>query len=114
MRSGSPEHPDDRFCNSTLSIQTITPIVKSLMPASYVVHKDNYYTIDRVFDQSGTFSGYIDPNVTGKISRIRIEIGSASESWLVISDVDFSTKPIDSQQITQTATLSMASLFAKS
>ncbi len=112
MKSGSPEHPTDKFFNSTFSIQTLTPIIKSSIPSNYVALKDNYYTIDRVFDESGTFSGYLNPNVTGKVTRIRIDFTCVSESWLVISDLDFSTKPIDNQ-ITQTPTLSIASFFAK-
>ena len=41
----------------------------------------------------GTVSGILDPNIVGKISKIRITIPKSSETWIIVSEIDFSQKP---------------------
>ncbi len=54
--------------------------------------------IDQFTNSMGTVSGFIDPNVVGKINKIRITIPQASETWIIVSEIDFSQKTDNSRK----------------
>ena len=68
------------------------------MPKEYQKLTDGYYNIDKFSNELGIVSGVIDPIITGKLSKIRIHIPQSSETWIIVSEIDFSTKPDDSRK----------------
>lgn len=78
--------------NATFHIKTLKPIPDNLRPVNYQKTNDNFYIIDKFSNQLGTVSGVLNPNITGPISQIRIHIPTKSETWVIISEIDFSTK----------------------
>lgn len=61
--------------------------------------EDGFYIINKFSAALGIVTGFIDPDVTGPISAVRIVIPSASETWIILSEIDFSTKKIDKEQL---------------
>lgn len=101
MKSGNPEHPEDKLYNATFHIKPEHPIPSDRVPSSYSLTSDSFYIIDQFSNDLGTVSGHIDPQVTGKISQIRIHIPNASETWIILSEIDFSQwSPLSSTQST--------------
>lgn len=94
VKSGNPEHPDDKLHNATFQIKPGKTISLSNLPSGYLASGQGFYTINTFSDALGAVSGHIDPNVMGKISQIRIIIPHASETWIILSEIDFSTKKI--------------------
>jgi len=68
------------------------------LPKEYTKSSDGFYMIDQFTNSMGTVSGFIDPNVVGKINKIRITIPQASETWIIVSEIDFSQKPDNSRK----------------
>lgn len=100
IKSGNPEHPDDKLYNSTLHIKTVNPIKESLLPSNYLLTSDNFYIIDNFSNDLGTFVGLINPNITGKISQMRIHIPVGYETWIIITEIEISTQPPSIQKST--------------
>ena len=95
MKSGNPEHPEDKLYNATFHIKTQNPILNDKLPNNYLKTSDGFYIIDVFSNQLGAVSGYIDPSVTGLITQIRIHIPKKSDTWIIISEIDFSSKDSD-------------------
>ena len=74
------------------------PIRDDLLPSNYQPTTDNFYIIDRFSNDLGTFNGQINPNITGKISQFRIHIPVSYETWIIITEIFFSTQPPNNQQ----------------
>ena len=91
MKSGNPEHPDDKLYNATLHIKTLKPVDESRLPRDYIPTSDDFYIIDRFSNELGTVSGKIEPSLVGQITQIRIHIPSSSETWVIISEIDFAS-----------------------
>lgn len=101
VKSGNPEHPDDKLYNASFHIKTVNPIEPHRLPKSYIPTSDKFYIIDKFSNELGTVRGTIDPAVTGKIAQIRIHIPNSSETWIIISEIDFSAieeLPVNQQQ----------------
>ena len=98
IKSGNPEHPDDRLYNATFHILPENKLDDSKLPKEYQKLTDGYYNIDKFSNELGIVSGVIDPIITGKLSKIRIHIPQSSETWIIVSEIDFSTKPDDSRK----------------
>lgn len=88
IKSGSPEHPDDKLFNSTVQIQPEKQLKE--IPRGYYKTTDDFYIVGRFSHDLGVASGNIDINVFGKISKFRVHISTASENWILISEIDFS------------------------
>lgn len=69
----------------------MNPIELQRLPKNYLLTSDSFYIIDTFSNVLGTVRGTIDPNVTGKISQVRIHIPNSSETWIIISEIDLST-----------------------
>ena len=68
-------------------------IESSKLPKEYSKLSDGFYMIDHFSNSLGTVSGVLDPDLTGKITKIRIHIPQASETWIIVSEIEFSQKP---------------------
>lgn len=92
IKSGNPEHPEDKLYNATFHIKPQRPIPSEKVPKNYIPTSDNFYIIDVFDNQLGTIKGKIDPNVTGLITEARIHIPTKCDTWIIISEIDFSSK----------------------
>ena len=92
MKSGNPEHPEDRLYNATFQIKTINKIAAHKLPPDCVQTSDGFYIINKFSNDLGTVSGYLNTDIVGAISQIRVHIPAASETWIILSEIDFSTK----------------------
>ena len=97
MKSGNPEHPNDKLYNATIHIQTSKPISKEKLPNSYELLEHGFYKIDNFSPDLGSVLGYLDPEIVGQIRKIRIQITLPCETWIIISEIDFSSKPADNR-----------------
>lgn len=97
IKSGNPEHPEDKLYNATFHIKTQRPIQAGKIPKNFIPTSDNFYIIDTFSNQLGTVRGNIDPNVTGLISEVRIHIPTKTDTWIIISEIDLSSKETDSK-----------------
>ncbi len=94
FKSGNPEHPDDKLLQATLQIQTEKSIPKKNLPAEYISLEDRFYIVNKFSSDLGIASGFLDPSVTGKITKIKIQIPEASETWVILSEIGISTQKI--------------------
>lgn len=92
IKSGNPEHPEDKLYNATFHIKPQRPIPKEKIPQNYIPTSDSFYIIDVFDNQLGTIKGKMDPNVTGLITEARIHIPTKSDTWILISEIDLSSK----------------------
>jgi hypothetical protein len=60
---------------------------------------DGYYIINQFSEALGLATGYLNPEIIGPISKIRIVIPNASETWIILSELDFSTKKIEQEKL---------------
>jgi hypothetical protein len=77
--------------NATLQILPEVKISKQNLPKDYVELEDGFYIINKFSNDLGIVSGTLDLNLTGRIKQIRIHIADASETWIILSEIDFST-----------------------
>lgn len=87
IKSGNVEHPDDKLQNASLHIKTENPIPDSILPKNYVKTSDDFYVIDSFSKDVGVVGGTIDPEITGKITDVRIHISSSSDTWILITEI---------------------------
>nr|XP_033195142.1 alpha-1,3-mannosyl-glycoprotein 4-beta-N-acetylglucosaminyltransferase B isoform X1 [Bombus vancouverensis nearcticus]XP_033195143.1 alpha-1,3-mannosyl-glycoprotein 4-beta-N-acetylglucosaminyltransferase B isoform X1 [Bombus vancouverensis nearcticus]XP_033195144.1 alpha-1,3-mannosyl-glycoprotein 4-beta-N-acetylglucosaminyltransferase B isoform X1 [Bombus vancouverensis nearcticus] len=85
FRSGNPEHPSDRFYNTT--VEVFTKISASMNRNSNDITEDGYVIIGK-FDALGIAQGTVDPKL-GKILILRLTVHSESENWAILSEVTF-------------------------
>ncbi|XP_050471554.1 alpha-1,3-mannosyl-glycoprotein 4-beta-N-acetylglucosaminyltransferase B isoform X1 [Bombus huntii] len=83
FRSGNPEHPSDRFYNTT--VEVFTKISASMNRNSNDITEDGYVIIGK-FDALGIAQGTVDPKL-GKILILRLTVHSESENWAILSEV---------------------------
>ncbi|XP_071878766.1 alpha-1,3-mannosyl-glycoprotein 4-beta-N-acetylglucosaminyltransferase a isoform X1 [Bombus fervidus] len=85
FRSGNPEHPSDKFYNTT--VEVFTKISASMNRNSNDITEDGYVIIGK-FDALGIAQGTVDPKL-GKILILRLTVHSESENWAILSEVTF-------------------------
>jgi len=68
------------------------------LPVEFKEIEDGYYIINTFSGALGIVTGHINPEVTGPISKIRIVIPNACETWIIISEIEFSTKFIQEKK----------------
>ena len=93
FRSGAPEHPGDKFYNTTVEVLPVDHINKKggVLDNKSHVHdfpmtEDSYLVIGGFIGTSGVAEGTIDPKL-GPISAIRLSVQTASESWVILNEV---------------------------
>lgn len=83
FRSGNPEHPSDRFYNTTVEVLTETSV--SLNRNSNDITEDGYIIVGK-FDVLGIAQGTVDPKF-GRILILRMTVHSESENWAILSEI---------------------------
>ena len=58
IKSGSPEHPDDKLINASLHVKFESPVSASNLPNEFVKLSDGFYMIDKFSYALGNF--YLD------------------------------------------------------
>jgi len=93
IKSGNPEHPDDKLYDATFQIKPVKEIDnKSILPSNYELTTDGFLIIDKFSSQLGTVMGEINVDIVGKLSEIRIHIPHTLETWILINEIHFSTE----------------------
>ncbi|XP_015121192.1 alpha-1,3-mannosyl-glycoprotein 4-beta-N-acetylglucosaminyltransferase B [Diachasma alloeum] len=83
FRSGNPEHPLDKFYNTT--VEVLPEASKFVNRNSNDVTEDGYIIIGK-FDSLGLAQGTVDRKY-GKISVLRLTVHSESENWAILSEI---------------------------
>ncbi|KOX78301.1 Alpha-1,3-mannosyl-glycoprotein 4-beta-N-acetylglucosaminyltransferase B [Melipona quadrifasciata] len=82
-RSGNPEHPSDRFYNTT--VEVFTKMSASMNRNNNDITEDGYIIIGK-FDALGIAQGTVDPKL-GKVLILRLTVHSESENWAILSEI---------------------------
>ena len=83
FRSGKADHREDKFYNA--SLQVIPLNYNDPLKSRTKKTKDGYYQLGE-FDKEGFVHVKLEPDV-GKISKVRIQVHTASENWVIVSEV---------------------------
>lgn len=89
FRSGNPEHPGDKFYNTTVEIlpsKAVGALDNAVQGVGFPMTDDGFYVINR-FDQD---SGLVEGDMTetfGSIEIIRLYVQSPSPSWVILSEI---------------------------
>ncbi|XP_013789069.2 alpha-1,3-mannosyl-glycoprotein 4-beta-N-acetylglucosaminyltransferase B-like [Limulus polyphemus] len=82
FRSGNPEHPDDKFFNTTVEVLPVNDPSKQLLPKT----RDGYYVVGLFKDTTGISEGVV-PADFGPISTLRLLVRGDSERWAILSEI---------------------------
>ena len=88
IKSGNAEHPGDKLYNGLLQIKTEQPIPESKMPSFYKKDNDDFVIIDEIRNDTNSFVGEINPDITGKLTKMRIKIPNSFKTWLLIEEIN--------------------------
>jgi alpha-1,3-mannosylglycoprotein beta-1,4-N-acetylglucosaminyltransferase A/B len=83
FKSGNPEHPGDKFFNTTVDLQ---PYVQPKEKMNYISDNDGFYTVANFSHETGIAEAFID-KALGPISTVRLKIHSKSEAWIILNEV---------------------------
>ncbi|KAK3597450.1 hypothetical protein CHS0354_041863 [Potamilus streckersoni] len=83
FRSGSMQHPDDKFLNTTVEI--LPEFVFSDTNETVANKKATYVAVGE-FNKAGVAKGDIDP-LYGKIQSIRLRVLQNSQSWVLLNEI---------------------------
>ena len=83
FKSGNPEHPGDKFFNTTVDLQSY---VQPKEKVPYPKDNDGFYTIAHFSHDTGIAEAVVD-KVLGPISTIRLKVHSKSEAWIILNEV---------------------------
>lgn len=89
FRSGNPEHPGDRFYNTTVEVllsESSGVLVQSKPVTMYPRSEDGFLIINKFDADSGLVEGDI-PEAFGLVDTIRLFVQSSSQSWVILSEV---------------------------
>lgn len=89
FRSGNPEHPGDRFYNTTIEVllSQFGKVLDNSKPVTDYPQADNgFYIINRFDGDSGLVEG-IMPASFGLIDTMRLFVQSPSQSWVILSEI---------------------------
>ena len=83
FKSGNPEHPGDKFFNTSVDIQ---PYVQPKETGEFSKDLDGFYTVANFSHETGVADATIE-TFFGPISTVRLKVHSKSESWVIINEV---------------------------
>ena len=83
FKSGNPEHPGDKFFNTSVDIQ---PYVQPKEQVRYAKDNDGFFTVANFSHDTGVAEAVID-KVMGPISNVRLKIHSKSDAWIILNEV---------------------------
>lgn len=90
FRSGNPEHPGDRFYNTTVEVlpsQSGAVLENSSPVTGFTRAEDGFYIINKFDGDSGLVEGVV-PEAFGAIDIMRLFVQSSSQSWVILSEVE--------------------------
>lgn len=85
FRSGSIEHPSDKFYNTTVEVLPDKLNKESIMWQKYNTTTDGFLIIGN-FNAMGLAEGVLD-NRIGKLRKMRLNVHTKSEFWVILSEV---------------------------
>lgn len=85
FRSGSIEHPSDKFYNTTVEVLPDKLNKDSLVLQQYNTTTDGFLIIGN-FNAMGYAEGVVDSRI-GKLREIRLNVHTKSEYWIILSEV---------------------------
>ena len=83
FKSGNPEHPGDKFFNTTVDL---LPYVSPGDSTGLTKDIDGFYTVANFSHETGIAEAMID-KLLGPISTVRLKVHSKSESWIILNEV---------------------------
>jgi len=92
FRSGNPEHPGDKFYNTSVQVLSSSRHSKSTEldnqkpPTEFPVTEDSFYVVNHFNHDSGVAEGAI-PAWLGPIDVLRLYIQYPSTSWAILNEV---------------------------
>jgi len=92
FRSGNPEHPGDKFYNTSVQVLSSLRHSKSpelnnqKPPTEFPVTEDSFYVINHFNHDSGVAEG-VPPAFLGPIDVLRLYIQYPSTSWAILNEV---------------------------
>ncbi|CAM2700980.1 unnamed protein product [Rotaria socialis] len=82
FKSGNPEHPGDKFFNTTIDL---LPYVQPNDDVKYVKDHDGFYTVANFSHDTGIAEGLVN-KALGPISTVRLKVHSKSEAWVILNE----------------------------
>lgn len=93
FRSGNPEHPGDKFYNTSIQVLSSTRTGQSGgtpendgRTEGYQLTKDGFYVVNKFDVDSGIAEGTV-PTWLGPIDVLRLHVESTGQSWVILSEV---------------------------
>lgn len=89
FRSGNPEHPGDRFYNTTVEVlpsQSGAVLENSSPLTGFARADDGFYVINKFDGDSGLVEGAV-PEAFGAIDIMRLFVQGSSQSWVILSEI---------------------------
>jgi alpha-1,3-mannosylglycoprotein beta-1,4-N-acetylglucosaminyltransferase A/B len=97
LRSGNPEHPGDKFFNTSVQVLSTTYAGKAdgnlgsnNSTDNYRITHDGFHVINQFDDDSGLAEGTV-PTWLGPIDVLRLYVETTGASWVILSEVSLST-----------------------
>ncbi len=76
FKSGNPEHPGDKFFNTTVDLQ---PYVQPKENVIYPKDNDGFYTVANFSHETSVAEAFVD-KALGPISNVRLKIHTKSDA----------------------------------
>jgi len=93
FRSGNPEHPGDKFYNTSVQVlssvrhtKSVTTVDNRKRVTELPLTEDNFYVINQFNHDSGIAEGTL-PAWLGPVDVIRLYVQYPSTSWAILSEV---------------------------
>ena len=93
FKSGNPEHPGDKFYNTTVEVLPEDHVSKQSGVLDNAAHShpypktdDSFLVIGNFNHVSGAAENTVDPTL-GKINTLRLRVLTQSESWVILNEV---------------------------
>ncbi len=90
FRSGNPEHPDDKFMNTSVEVKFGgdstggPPVADKIAGASWPRTSDGFFMV-AAFSPAGTAE--VTLNSTGVVECIRAVVRTESENWVILNEI---------------------------
>uniref|UniRef100_A0A2R5LNF2 Putative alpha-13-mannosyl-glycoprotein 4-beta-n-acetylglucosaminyltransferase b n=1 Tax=Ornithodoros turicata TaxID=34597 RepID=A0A2R5LNF2_9ACAR len=91
FRSGNPEHPEDRFYNTTVEVQLDYEPVPLPLPRT----ADGFYVVGSFKDTTGLAASEVPPE-TGLIRTMRLNVQADATRWAILSEIHIKEYPSNS------------------
>ena len=93
FKSGNPEHPGDRFFNTTVEVLPKEHTQKQGGPLDNANHEhpypkteDNFLIVSNFSHNTGIAKGSVNESL-GPISTMRLRVLTESSSWVILNEV---------------------------